>query len=103
MARQGRNAAAEFQKILDHPGTVLSESIGALARLNIARAYALEGEMAKARSSYQEFLTLWQNADADIPVLKQAKIEFTKLQYPRSVPEENTPADTRPHVATFRP
>jgi len=80
VARQGREAAAEFQKILDHPGTVLSESIGALAHLGLARAYALEGDLSKARSGYQEFFTLWKDADPDLPILKQAKAECAKLQ-----------------------
>jgi DNA-binding winged helix-turn-helix (wHTH) protein/tetratricopeptide (TPR) repeat protein len=80
LARQGRDAAAEFQKILDHPGTVLSESIGPLAHLGLARAYALEGDMSKARSGYQEFFTLWKDADPDLPILKQAKVEYAKLQ-----------------------
>jgi hypothetical protein len=80
LARQGRDAAAEFQKILDHAGTVLSESIGPLAHLGLARAYALEGDMSKARSGYQEFFTLWKDADPDLPILKQAKVEYAKLQ-----------------------
>lgn len=79
VAHQGRDAAVEFKKILDHPGTVLSEPIGALAHLDIARAYALEGDTSKARSRYQEFLTLWKDADPDIPILKQAKAECAKL------------------------
>jgi eukaryotic-like serine/threonine-protein kinase len=79
-ARQGPEAAAEFQKILDHPGTVLNEPIGALAHLEIARAYALEGDTPKAQASYQDFFALWKDADSDVPVLKQAKAEFAKLQ-----------------------
>jgi eukaryotic-like serine/threonine-protein kinase len=79
-AHQGRDATVEFQKILDHPGTVLNTSIGALARLGLARAYALEGDSAKARAGYQEFLTLWRDADPDLPILKQAKVESAKLQ-----------------------
>jgi DNA-binding winged helix-turn-helix (wHTH) protein len=80
MARQGREAAAEFQKILDHRGIVLCSSIGALARLQIARAFIMQGETAKARVAYQDFLNLWNTADSDIPVLKQAKAEYAKLQ-----------------------
>jgi len=78
-AHQGNEAATEFQKILGHPGVVLNEPIGALAHLQIARAYALQGDTAKARAAYQDFLTLWKDADPDIPVLKQAKAEYAKL------------------------
>ena len=79
-AHQGGQAATEFQKILDHRGIVLNEPIGVLARLQIGRAYVLQGETAKARAAYQDFLTLWRDADSDIPVLKQAKAEYAKLQ-----------------------
>ena len=103
-ARRGSQAAAEFQKILDHPGLVLNEPIGALARLGLARAYALEAgstggtavrerggatggtpvpepeALAKARAAYQDFLTLWKDADPDIPILKQAKAEYARLR-----------------------
>jgi hypothetical protein len=78
--KQGTAAAAEFQKILDHPGAVRSEPIGALARLGLGRALALSGDEVKAKNSYQDFLTLWKYADSDIPVLKQAKAEYAKLQ-----------------------
>jgi eukaryotic-like serine/threonine-protein kinase len=73
-------AAVEFQKILDHRGVVLNEPIGALAHLGLARAYALQGYTAKARAAYQDFLTLWKDADHNIPVLQQAKAEYAKLQ-----------------------
>jgi eukaryotic-like serine/threonine-protein kinase len=79
-AHQGNEAAAEFQKILDHPGMVVNEPIGALARLGLARAYVLEGDTIKARASYQDFLTLWKDADPDIPILKQAQAEYAKLK-----------------------
>ena len=79
-AHRGSEAAAEFQKILDHRGIVLNEPIGALAHLQLARAYSLQGDTAKSRAAYQDFLTLWKDADPDIPVLKQAKSEFAKLQ-----------------------
>jgi DNA-binding winged helix-turn-helix (wHTH) protein/predicted Zn-dependent protease len=79
-AHQGREAAAEFQKVLDHRGIVLNEPIGALAHLQIGRAYAMAGDSAKARTAYQDFLTLWKDADPDIPILKQAKAEYAKLQ-----------------------
>jgi tetratricopeptide (TPR) repeat protein len=77
---QGAEAAAEFQKILDHRGVVVSDPIGALAHLQIGRAYAMQGDTAKAKASYQDFLTLWKDADPDIPILKQAKAEYAKLQ-----------------------
>jgi serine/threonine protein kinase/tetratricopeptide (TPR) repeat protein len=79
-AHQGAEAAAEFQKILDHPGIVISDPIGALAHLQLGRAYAIEGNTAKAKGAYQDFLVLWKNADSDIPVLKQAKAEYAKLR-----------------------
>ena len=79
-AHQGNEAAAEFQKILDHRGIVLNEPIGALAHLQLGRAYALQGDNAKARAAYQDFLTLWKDADPDIPILKQAKAEYAKLR-----------------------
>jgi eukaryotic-like serine/threonine-protein kinase len=79
-AHQGAQAAAEFQKILDHPGIVLNEPIGALAHLGLARAYALQGDKAKAKMAYQDFLALWKDADPDIPILKQAQGEYAKLQ-----------------------
>src|SRR6266850_2079518 len=79
-AHQGKEAAAEFQKILDHRGIVLNEPIGALAHLQVGRAYALQGDTAKARAAYNDFLTLWKDADADIPVLKEARAEYAKLR-----------------------
>jgi eukaryotic-like serine/threonine-protein kinase len=79
-AHQGSEAAAEFQKILDHRGIVLNLPIGTLAHLQIGRAYALEGDTAKAKAAYQDFLTLWKDADPDIPILIAAKAEYAKLQ-----------------------
>jgi serine/threonine protein kinase/tetratricopeptide (TPR) repeat protein len=79
-AHQGSGAAAEFQKILDHPGVVVNEPIGALAHLGLARAYAISGETAKAKTAYQDFFALWKDADHDIPLLKEAKAEYVKLQ-----------------------
>ena len=73
-------AAAEFQNILDHRGIVLNEPISALAHLQIARAFAMQGDSGKARAAYQDFLALWKDGDADIPILKQAKSEYAKLQ-----------------------
>jgi DNA-binding winged helix-turn-helix (wHTH) protein/tetratricopeptide (TPR) repeat protein len=79
-ARRGPEAAVEFQKILDHRGVVLMAPIGALAPLGMGRAYALQGEAAKARAAYQDFFTLWKDADPDIPVLIAAKSEYSKLK-----------------------
>jgi eukaryotic-like serine/threonine-protein kinase len=79
-AHQGAEAAAEFQKILDHRGIVVSDPVGALAHLQLGRAYAMQGDTAKGKAAYQDFLTLWKDADPDIPILKQAKAEYTKLQ-----------------------
>ena len=79
-AHRGSEAAAEFQKILDHRGIVLNEPIGALAHLGLARAYAMQGSTAKAKTSYQDLFALWRDADPDIPILKQAKGEYTRLQ-----------------------
>jgi tetratricopeptide (TPR) repeat protein len=72
-------AAAEYQKILDHRGIVLNFPLVALAHLQLGRAYAMQGDTAKARAAYQDFLTLWKDADPDIPVLNQAKAEYAKL------------------------
>jgi eukaryotic-like serine/threonine-protein kinase len=77
---QGNAAAAEFQKLIDHRGITWSCTTGALARLGLGRAYALAGDTAKARTNYQEFFALWKDADPDIPILKQAKTEYSKLQ-----------------------
>jgi len=79
-AGQGQQAAAEFQKIVDHPGVVLNFPLGALARLGLARAYALAGDKAKASSAYQDFFALWKDADSDIPLLKQANAEYKQLE-----------------------
>jgi len=78
--KQGREAGAEFQKVLDHKGAVGVGPYLPLARLGLARAYALQGDAAKARTSYQDFFALWKDADPDIPILKQAKAEYAKLQ-----------------------
>jgi tetratricopeptide (TPR) repeat protein len=80
MMRSGVDAAREFQKVLDHPGIVFYSLIAALAHLQIGRAYAMQGDTAKAKAAYQDFLTLWKDADPDIPILKQAKAEYAKLQ-----------------------
>jgi tetratricopeptide (TPR) repeat protein len=75
----GREAATEFQKVLDHRGIVLADPIGTLAHLQLGRAYVISDDMARAKNTYQDFLTLWNDADSDIPVLKQAKAEYAKL------------------------
>ena len=79
-AGQGSAAAAEFQKILDHSGIVWNCWTGALAHLGVARAYAMQADTAGAKKAYQDFLTLWKDADPDIPILKQAKAEYAKLK-----------------------
>ncbi|MGA8028975.1 MAG: tetratricopeptide repeat protein, partial [Bryobacteraceae bacterium] len=78
-ARRGAAAAAQFQKIFDHPGVVVNEPIGSLAHLGLARAYALTGDTAKSRTAYQDFFAIWNDADPDIPILKAAKAEYAKL------------------------
>jgi DNA-binding winged helix-turn-helix (wHTH) protein/tetratricopeptide (TPR) repeat protein len=80
MLHDGNRAAAEFQKFIDHRGIVMNFPWAALARLELARAYALQGATVKARVAYQDFLTLWKDADPDVPILKQAKAEYAKLQ-----------------------
>ncbi len=77
---QGVPAAAEFQKILDHRGLVQNCTTGALAHLGLARAFALQGDTARAKAAYHDFLTLWKDADTDIPILIAAKAEYAKLQ-----------------------
>jgi eukaryotic-like serine/threonine-protein kinase len=79
-AHQGAEAAAEFQKILDHRGIVVSDPVGAVARLRLAKAYVLMADNARAKSAYQDFITLWKDADPDVPILKQAKAEYASLQ-----------------------
>jgi DNA-binding winged helix-turn-helix (wHTH) protein/predicted Zn-dependent protease len=79
-ADQGAEAAAQFQEILDHRGIVACDPVGALARVQLGRAYALSGDKTKAKSAYQDFLTLWKDGDSDIPLLKQAKREYAELR-----------------------
>jgi predicted Zn-dependent protease len=80
LSHQGKEAAAEFQKIVDHRGIVLNFPLGALAYLGLARAYAMQGDTTRARTAYQDFLTLWKDADPDIPILREAKAEYARLQ-----------------------
>jgi DNA-binding winged helix-turn-helix (wHTH) protein/tetratricopeptide (TPR) repeat protein len=79
-AENGTEAVEEFQKILSHPGLVLNFHLGVLAHLQLGRAYALQGNTGKSRAAYQDFFTLWKDADPDIPILKEAKAEYAKLQ-----------------------
>ena len=78
-AGQGLAAAAEFQKIINHRNIVVSDPIGALAHVQLGRAFALSGDKTKAKAAYQNFLTLWKGADQDVPILKQATAEYGKL------------------------
>jgi eukaryotic-like serine/threonine-protein kinase len=78
-AHQGVEAAAEFKKILNHGGIVISDPIGALAHLQLGRALALSGDQSKAKAAYQDFLTLWKDADPDIPILKDAQARYAKI------------------------
>jgi eukaryotic-like serine/threonine-protein kinase len=73
-------AAAEFQKLLDHRGIVAADPAGAMARLQIGRAFALAGDKTKAKSAYEDLFTIWKDADADVPVIKLARVEFAKLE-----------------------
>jgi len=79
LLHQGAEAAAEFQKFLDHRALVANNALFVLAHLGLARAYAMQGDTAKAKAAYQDFLALWKDADPDIPVLKQAKAEYARL------------------------
>ena len=80
LEHKGTAAAAEFQKLIDHPGIVQNYVIGALAHLLIGRAYAMTGDTAKAKAAYQDFFNLWKDADPDVPILKEARAEYAKLQ-----------------------
>jgi eukaryotic-like serine/threonine-protein kinase len=80
MAGQGREAAAEFQKLLDHRDIVANFVQGALAHVYLARAKAMAGDKEGARKSYQDFLTLWKDADPEIPILKEVQREYSKLK-----------------------
>ena len=78
--RRAVSSSAEFHKILDHRGVVQNGPIGALAHLGLGRAYVLQGDTGKASAAYQDFLTLWKDADPDIPILVVAKSEYVKLR-----------------------
>jgi tetratricopeptide (TPR) repeat protein len=74
-----REAAAEFQKILDHPGIMLNDPMGPMARLQLARALAASGDRARSAAVYRDLLTLWKDADPDLPAVQEAKAESAKL------------------------
>ena len=80
LLRQGDEAAGEFQKFLDHRTVVANCFLAPLAHLGLGRAYALQGDTARARAAYQDFFALWKKADPDLPILRQAKAEYAKLQ-----------------------
>jgi tetratricopeptide (TPR) repeat protein len=77
---RGAEAAKEFQKILDHRGVVASDPVGALARLELGRAYRLSGNSAKAKAAYEDFFTLWKDADVNVPMLMEARSEYTAIR-----------------------
>jgi eukaryotic-like serine/threonine-protein kinase len=79
-SKQGPEAAAEFQKMIDHRTISPTSPEHSLAHLGLGRAYVLQGDAAKARAAYQDFFALWKGADPDIPILKEAKTEYAKLQ-----------------------
>ena len=79
-ARAGAEAAAEFQKILDHQGAATVGSVYPLAHLGLGRAWALAGDSARSRKAYQDFLAIWKDADPDIPILQEARQEYAKLR-----------------------
>ena len=79
-AHQGAEAAAQFQMIVDHPGIVGNTVIGSLAHLGLARSFSLQGDTAKSKVAYQNFLAVWKDADTDVPVLKQAEAEYAQLK-----------------------
>jgi eukaryotic-like serine/threonine-protein kinase len=80
LLHDGKAGAVEFQKFIDHRGLVGNFPWGALDRLGLARAYAMQGDTAKAKTAYQDFLTLWKDADPDIPIFIAAQAEYAKLQ-----------------------
>ncbi len=94
MLHDGNRARAEFQKFIEHRGLVGNFFWGALARLGLARAFAMEGDEARARAAYQDFLTLWKDGDPETPVLRRAKEEYARL--PRSNPELSDAVETNP-------
>ncbi len=79
-AHNGTAAAAQFQRILDHPGITINFPTGVLAHLQLGRAYAMTGDGVKAKAAYQDFLNLWKDADPDVPVLKEAKSNYATMR-----------------------
>jgi len=79
-ARRYPEAVAEFQKILAHRGIVGTDPIGVLAHLQLGRTFVLSGDAVKAKAAYQDFFTLWKDADSDVPVLARAKAEYAKVR-----------------------
>jgi len=79
-AHRPADAVVEFQKILNHRGLLLADPMGARARLELGRAFAMAGDASKAKAAYQDFLTLWKDADADVRILREAKAEYGKFQ-----------------------
>ena len=79
-AHEGAKAAAEYQRILDHQGVDPTNPFYTLARLGLGRACALQGDQTKAKTAYQDFVAAWKDADSDVPILKEAKAEYAKLQ-----------------------
>jgi tetratricopeptide (TPR) repeat protein len=96
---QGMQAAAEFQKIVDHRGIVISDPVGAMARLELGRAYRMAGDREKAKAAYSDFLSLWKNADSNLPKMKQAKLEYAQLNWR---PSKNATTQRR-SVHSFKP
>jgi len=80
LLKEPDNAVEEFQKILDFRGRDATSELIPMAQLHLARAYAMQSDSAKARTAYQDFLAMWKDADPDIPILKEAKSEYAKLQ-----------------------
>ena len=97
-AHRGSEAATEFEKIIGHRALVLNSPIGALAHVGLARAHAIEGDMVKARISYRNFLTLWKDADAEIPILREAKAEYQRIKIASPHQGFNANAVPRPVV-----
>jgi hypothetical protein len=79
-SRKAKEAASEFQAVRDHRGVAPMATEWEMSQLGLGRAYAMQGDTTKARAAYQDFLTLWKDADPDIPILKQAKAEYARLQ-----------------------
>jgi hypothetical protein len=80
LLNRGKEATNEFRKMLDHPSILVNSPLRSLAQLQLARAQSRSGNASEALKAYQAFLTLWKDADPDIPILKQAKVEYAKLQ-----------------------